>query len=515
MPVAQTKKTKEKRFKRRYLSKSQAKRYLQLDNNEFKRILIFKGIYPRVPKKLLNSQAKGKIYYATKEIKKIHDDPIIEKFREYQTHMKAYKSIEGTGKAAPIPDKPSYDLSATILGRYPTFAAALADVNDALSMVFLYAILPPAIYADTTIEGHAYLTTSMHEECKQIAKRWRTLVEKKRALRKGFISIKGYYYEAVFHEYGGRSVMWVDPHNFASSKPSKAIEHRIMLSYLEFYLSLLKFVCFKLENDMALREAENRDEVLASANSEPPRNRVARQIESLDAFERLKFYISREANPVHVGFVLANLGCEISSTYDAPDITHYVTDRPSVPFNEQKLQHVDYVQPQYVFDCLNQRSVLPVSGYGIGERCPPHRSPFVVEDTEDVPMEDVQEELGSGLEPSAQPVVVSDDSGSEEDEIREAPYRTHAVAKKVNAQLNFSNSMRTPKAAAHHQSDENFGLAQAANVSKKLRGLYTVAKHSHKAAVEKKRGLQVKRTKIQQGVLGISPCGKFLQQKKQ
>jgi len=66
------------------------------------------------------------------------------------------------------------------------------------------------------------------------------------------------------------------------------------------------------------------------------------------------------------------------ATYDVSDesITHQIIDRPKL--NDIIVNRV-YIQPQWIFDSINARKLLPVDNYLPGSVLPPHLSPFVEE----------------------------------------------------------------------------------------------------------------------------------------
>ncbi|KAJ1502686.1 mRNA-binding ribosome synthesis protein nop7, partial [Coelomomyces lativittatus] len=112
-------------------------------------------------------------------------------------------------------------------------------------------------------------------------------------------------------------------------------------------------------------------------------------------FQGLVFYLSRETHVEVLALIIKSLGGHVgwdeTSTTDHPSpfpvtypgITHHVVDRPTLPKLSLPTSRV-YVQPQYVFDCLNQSQRLPVQptskslfSYAPGKKLPPHLSPFV------------------------------------------------------------------------------------------------------------------------------------------
>lgn len=78
---------------------------------------------------------------------------------------------------------------------------------------------------------------------------WQALICRMHALRKAFISVKGFYLQANIH---GVNVTWLMPHATSQVLP-KDVDMRVMLTFLEFYHSLLRFVLYKLYHDLGLR----------------------------------------------------------------------------------------------------------------------------------------------------------------------------------------------------------------------------------------------------------------------
>lgn len=418
------KRVKKERFKKRYLTKQQACRLLQVDSMQFRRLCILKGIYPRAigRSKQKASGSEKQLYYA-REIKWLVHDQLPSKIYAFKAWERKVRTAEALKRKADLAmlrrvTKPAYALDATLKERYPTFLDAVRDVDDAMTNIALYAFMSPEVNSATTIEFHHALPVGLHEKAVETVARWLSFVSKAKALSKGFVSVKGYYYEAVIK---GQRVMWLMPHEYASKFPS-GVQQYILITFLEIQCELMRFVLFKLERELAAelaerarREDEGDDEHAAdfargataedatagaagasggaggagNALADPEKADLAalraaavgkdgiRAELALVSriFEGLTFYIGRECPAKHCRFVITACGGRIVEAPGA-GVTHHVIDRPQLAPGQTRQAATEYIQPQYLFDCLNARALLPVRGYRLGEELPPHTSPF-------------------------------------------------------------------------------------------------------------------------------------------
>lgn len=314
--------------------------------------------------------------------------------------------------------------------RYPTFIDAIKDLDDCLTLLFLFSTFPSL----------KYVPREQSALCRRLTIEFLHAVIASKSLRYCFISIKGYYFQA---EIKGQKVTWMIPHYYPFQPQSRSeVDFRMMSIFVEFYTIMLGFVNFRLYNQLNLvyppqfpsnlfqdteqslndeqtfvseriaalnfdlmridptveeleadddmnidlLEGENESEQIKQMKEKAAEDRKLRTL-----FKGLKIFINREVPREPLVFLIRCLGGKVSwdktlflgATFDETDetITHQVIDRPSV--GKQYMSR-DYVQPQWVFDCVNQRQLLPTNKYFIGAILPPHLSPFVDPSREDV-----------------------------------------------------------------------------------------------------------------------------------
>ena len=477
---------------RNYMTRTQAVKKLQLSLPDFRKLCIWKGIYPREPRdrrKVNKSATASTTFYYTKDIQYLLHEPLLQKFREQKALEKKISRALGRGdvsnaarleRNANLPEKtgkPRYTLNHIIRERYPTFQDALRDLDDCLSMLFLFANLP-----STTA-----VPAKMIARCERLCHEFQHYLIVTHSLRKSFLSIKGIYYQANIQ---GEDILWLVPYKF-NQRIVGDVDFRIMGTFVEFYMTLLGFVNYRLYTSIGLKYPPKFDQVkddqgaelaafsleglnLASQNGEQkaitngeehgPDPKVQAEVDKLVAklreeeqqangdktdekgeenegddkpsdaidkfepvapggdvlpqpsysssdpsqlFANFTFFLSRETPRQPLEFILRAFGCKrigwdavlgegaFTTDESDPRITHQIIDRPVIRAavsedgdgednqTSQKLAPNGrypgriYVQPQWVWDSINDEELKPPELYAPGAQLPPHLSPFV------------------------------------------------------------------------------------------------------------------------------------------
>ncbi|KAK4166815.1 Pescadillo [Cladorrhinum sp. PSN259] len=473
-----------------YITRTQAVKKLQLSLPDFRKLCIWKGIYPREPrsrKKVSKSATASTTFYYTKDIQYLQHEPLLQKFREQKTLEKKISRALGRGdvsdaarleRNAARPDqtgKPRYTLNHVVRERYPTFIDAVRDLDDCLSMLFLFANLPST----------SAVPAKMIARCERLCLEFQHYLITSHSLRKSFLSIKGIYYQANIM---GEDVLWLVPYKF-NQRVVGDIDFRIMGTFVEFYMTMLSFINYRLYTSIGLKYPPKFDqtkddqgaelaaisieganlatngETKAISNGEEKEidpkvqaqvNKLVKQLkdeangekadeemtkgddeeekatDALDKFEpaapggdvllqpsysgndpsklfsNFTFFLSRETPRQSIEFILRAFGCKrigwdsvlgegaFTTDESDPSITHQIVDRPVVQaaMDEDEGDGEDnqtsrklgpnqrypgriYVQPQWVWDSVNDEELKSPELYAPGAALPPHLSPFV------------------------------------------------------------------------------------------------------------------------------------------
>lgn len=219
-----------------FITRAKALKKLQLSLQEFRRLCILKGIFPRDPRKKL--EGRDKTYYLRKDIDFLAHERLISTIRKQNAHQKkevkarAKRRIDVLKRLAL--SKPEARLDHLVVERYPHFADAIRELDDPLCIVALFANLP----ADHKVG----IAPARVANCQRLLKEFHNFVAETNSLKRVFVSIKGYYFQATV---AGESVTWVTPHRFSQVLPAD-VDYSVMLTFLELYECILSFVNFRL-----------------------------------------------------------------------------------------------------------------------------------------------------------------------------------------------------------------------------------------------------------------------------
>ena len=165
----------------------------------------------------------------------------------------------------------------------------------------------------------------------------------------------------------------------------------------------------------------------------------------------------------------------------------------------------DYVQPQWIFDCINRRQLLPVHKYFLGEMLPPHLSPFIKEERrigdyvppeeKDLlePKEQNDEEERNKSNDSDAEHEDEDESPSEEESSNPTGSEGEELEEDQNMKVNEGKPNNSNKSEEEKlMEDEQYRL-RVMMVKRKHRGLYRSMMKARKKRVHESKQLERKR----------------------
>lgn len=134
MHIHKLKKKIKKKKEGKYLTKKHILRKLFLNEEEFRKLCIFKGIYPKdfkeIPLKYRKKFYKHKVFYTRNDFLKLSHEKIINDFRKIKIYLKKYKKCkltleDFTRSKNIVANFPVYKLEHIIKERYPILSYAV------------------------------------------------------------------------------------------------------------------------------------------------------------------------------------------------------------------------------------------------------------------------------------------------------------------------------------------------------------------------------------------------------
>ena len=352
-----------------YITRAKALRRLQLSLADFRRLCILKGVYPRVPS--TKKDGADKTYYHVRDIRCMAEDPLRDHIYTQDAAKKKHRKLVGRGAIAAArhleASKSAVDMSHLLRERYPTFDAALLDLDDCLSTI--------AVMGSLQVNIDSKIDSGIVFEAQKLYNEFLAFVARTGRLGKVFASIKGFYLQATLPT--GAKVTWLHPHQFTHDTPAD-VDLKVLSTFTEWYRTLLKFVNFKLYNDQGW-------EYPSGTNSSSFAELIAGLPHTGESslFGGCVCVISREVPVIPILLPLISGGATVVPM-GSNNVTHVVVDKPKGFIEEIKADR-EYVQPQWILDSFNEQLLLPTAEFGPGCTLPPHLSPFASPDAEYLP----------------------------------------------------------------------------------------------------------------------------------
>ncbi|KAK7397177.1 hypothetical protein VNO78_18344 [Psophocarpus tetragonolobus] len=430
----------------KFVTRSQALKQLQISLPLFRKLCILKGVTPREPKKKFKGthqtyyHVKDVAFLHHEPLVEIH-----RAIRVHERKIKKAEAKKNHERATRLREKtPKPKIDRIIRQRYPRFVDALGELDDCLTMVHLFAALPASeskkievecvhkcrrlahewqafisrthklrktfvsvkgIYYQAEVEGQTITWLTPHS-LQQVVSDDVDITTMLNFLQLyepllSFVNFR--LYQSINLKYPPI----LDPRLEALAADLYALSRYASANTRS---SVVNSEVSQAESEQAetkLKEAETGNETselrLAQLQHQLPSNEPGALMHLVDEvtgedeedqdtkeckklFKNMKFFLSREVPRESMLFVIPAFGGIVSwegegAPFGESDqsISHQIVDREA---QGHRFLSREYIQPQWVYDCVNAQIILPTESYLVGRTPPPHLSPFINYDEE-------------------------------------------------------------------------------------------------------------------------------------
>jgi pescadillo len=350
-----------------FISKELTIKNLGLQPKEFERLVVLCGVHPYVPRDR-NKVDKGfDFYYRVSDVDGLQHSEVYRVILKQREYNEKVERARGTGVEYRIPYMKRHEVCYVDLvrKRYRSLGASLDDLGNTLNDLYLARML-------------GFKDLEVLDGLEQ-------LIAENSLLDLSFMSTGGIFNQAHF---GKIKVTWFVPYPGAGLGGMVEEKKDVSPDLRWEALSFLDFV----SSD---EEAESEPEEMVPLVNDPNKldvsilsysvpllmvhcKLVLHKLGKLYAghvsgrtmiFSGLKFLVKRERIENHLRIIIRSCGGEVTGSVQEADV--YVSEEV-----EELAEEIVYVQPQYLFDCLNAGKKLDTGPYLVGRELPEHRSPF-------------------------------------------------------------------------------------------------------------------------------------------
>lgn len=318
-----------------FISRKKSAELLNVSLNEFHELCILTNTKPVKPKNKQKFDHEDIIFYFICDIQKILDSKVFESLKNQNWVLNKRKQHLKNGrkdKAEKLFDI-EHNYIKLIEERFSSFTDAIIGLGDSLDTLSVVKYVFPMLNCFMDLDD--------------VLNNFMGLIKEKNMLSNVFITKKGYYFLITLKKI---QILWLHPHKIHNDIITDDFDTNNIRVLFKFAYYHLKLITKKLK----------------SIDGEHYKSNCS-------IFKDELFYLHTPNE--QLSFLIEYMG---GTTIKSHTNCHfYVTETDISDFDSNKI----YLQPQYIFDCFNQKSKISIADYKVGKKLPKHICPFTKNDS--------------------------------------------------------------------------------------------------------------------------------------